>query len=246
MLRPTPISLWDALRGAEVPTQPGGAARPARRRRGGPDGNLRDLRLLNRTLGWSTVVGREVDRVMHARDLRRATLLDIATGSGDIPRYLVRPRRYSRPEPGGLASDLSAAVLAEARSVAAGEDLPFLRPTPQRCRSATAPFDIITCCLAAHHLEPAALTRALAEMRRVARHAVIVSDLVRGRFAYVARTADGAVALRNRLTAHDAPVSVLRAYTPAEIAALARAAGLRRVIVRRARFPRPRRSWTPT
>jgi hypothetical protein len=72
-------------------------------------------------------------------------------------------------------------------------------------------------------------------MWRVARRGLVVSDLERGRLAYVAaRTM--ALVLRNRLTSHDGPVSVLRAYTALELRRVARTAGLRGVTASR-RFP---------
>ena len=106
-----------------------------------------------------------------------------------------------------------------------------------RHEASTLPFangsvDVATLCLAAHHLDPPDLTCTLAELWRVSRRGVIVSDVERGRLAYIGARLM-ALVLRNRLTAHDGPISVLRAYTAAELAALARAAGLRGVSVRR-------------
>ena len=66
----------------------------------------------------------------------------------------------------------------------------------------------------------------------MARRGVVVSDLERSAPAYVGARLM-ALVLRNPLTAHDGPVSVLRAYTPPELLALARRAGLRDVRVRR-------------
>jgi hypothetical protein len=43
---------------------------------------------------------------------------------------------------------------------------------------------------------------------------------------------------RNRLTRHDGPLSVLRAFTPAELRAAAEAAGLETLELRRAFFYR--------
>jgi hypothetical protein len=45
-----------------------------------------------------------------------------------------------------------------------------------------------------------------------------------------------ALVLRNRLTAHDGPVSVLRAYTRPELRALAGRAGLEHVLFHKAPF----------
>jgi SAM-dependent methyltransferase len=228
--------LWDALRGAgtrrdlaELLDQPGIDRRELA-------GNLRDLRLLNRGLGWSRAVWAEVDTLMRRRGLRTATVLDVATGSADIPRFLLHRAAARGLRLRMLASDVSAEVLAEARAAGAAE----AGVTLLRHEGICLPFrdgviDAVLCCLAAHHFAPGALAQLLAEAWRVARHGVIVSDLTRGRGSYLAARLM-ALVLRNRLTAHDGPVSVLRAYTPAELETLARGAGLQHIRVRRC-FP---------
>jgi ubiquinone/menaquinone biosynthesis C-methylase UbiE len=243
-ITPAP-GLWDALRGAggrreldELLDLPCADPRELA-------GNLRHLRLLNRTLGWSAAVWRDLDALMRRSGLTTATVLDIATGSADIPRDLVRRAAVRGRHVTAIASDVSAQVLAQARE----HGTPAVAPVRHDGSRAIAlvqhdgamlPFrdgavDIGLCCLAAHHFAPHTLTRVLAELWRVARHGVIVSDLTRGRIDYLlARLM--ALALRNRLTSHDGPVSVLRAYTPHELWGLARTAGLERVRVRTA-FP---------
>ena len=66
----------------------------------------------------------------------------------------------------------------------------------------------------------------LRELKRVARRAVVVTDLRRSRLAWVLIWLLTRVIWRSRIVRHDGPVSVGRAYTPREIAALARQAGL--------------------
>lgn len=221
-------------------------------------GNLRDLRLMNRWLGWSHTVGAQVERLMRARGLSSATLLDVATGSADIPRAVITGAARHGRTIRAVATDISAPVLTEARRTMLALrplDAPplFTHSSAEHRSSLPVPplafvqhdathlpfrdrsFDIATLCLAAHHLAPAELVQALAELGRVSRHGVIVSDLVRGPLDYLlARLM--ALVLRNPLTAHDGPVSVLRAYTPAELHALARRAGLRPIRLRRS-FP---------
>ena len=81
--------------------------------------------------------------------------------------------------------------------------------------------------LVIHHLEPDEARALLAEMARVARHGVVVNDLVRGRAAWAGAWALSHLATRNRYTRHDAPLSVRRAYSVAELTALLAAAGIR-------------------
>ena len=196
-------------------------------------GNLRDLRLLNRWLGWSTGVWSEL-RPLLRRLNGTAILLDVATGSGDVPRALSRRAARAGIDLQLIGTDVSRAVLADA-SRFTGNSLTLVQHDATALPFADASVDIATLCLAAHHLDPAQLVSVLQELARVCRLGIIVSDLERGRLAYVAARLM-ALVLRNRLTAHDGPVSVLRAYTVPELRALAREAGLRRVRVRR-RFP---------
>lgn len=200
--------------------------------------NLRDIRSINRGLGWTAAVVRELSAVAARRGLRDFTLLDVATGSADLPLALAAWARRRRLRVALLAGDLSRDVLAVAWEQAAR------RPEARvalLCFDATrAPFagrsvDVVTCALALHHFAPDDAVALLRELGRVARRALIVADLERGRLAYLgARLL--ALPLRNRMTRHDAPVSVLRAYTAPELRRLAAAAGLAGATVTR-RFP---------
>ncbi len=78
-----------------------------------------------------------------------------------------------------------------------------------------------------HHLDPTVAVAVLAEMARVARRGVVVNDLVRGRLAWLGAWLLTRLRTRNRYTRYDAPLSVRRAYTVAELTALLAAAGLR-------------------
>src|SRR5207244_1885767 len=89
--------------------------------------------------------------------------------------------------------------------------------------------DVVTRALTLHHLEPDAAVASLREMAAAARRAVIVNDLLRTRLAL------GLVWLATRLlrchpiSRHDGPLSVRRAYSPADPAALAQKAGISRL-----------------
>jgi hypothetical protein len=66
----------------------------------------------------------------------------------------------------------------------------------------------------------------LAESRRCATLGVVVNDIVRGWLGYYGAFVATRLGSRNVLTWHDGPLSVLRAFTADEMAALAREAGL--------------------
>lgn len=192
-------------------------------------GNLRDLERANRWLGGAALSAHAIDLLAAGRD--SLTVLDVGTGAADIPAALLARadgggRRLrvtgidSRPEV------LAAAVARRPRlGTTAGLELHVgdgLRlPFPDRS------FDVVHASLLLHHLDPAAAVALLREMGRVARHGVVVNDLLRGRLAWLGAWLLTRVATRNRYTRHDAPLSVRRAYTVSELTSLLAAAGLR-------------------
>ncbi len=198
------------------------------------DGNLRDLRLMNHWLRWSRNVARDVERLLPGRP-EHAVVLDIATGSADIPRHIARRSAQQGRRVRAIATDISDAVLDAARRSCSRDELHFVRHDGAALPFRTGAADVVMCCLAAHHFEPLTLRQLLAEMWRVARRGIVVSDLYRSRHGYVA-SRGMALVLRNPMTSHDGPVSVLRAYTPAELRALAEAAGVAGITIRRS-FP---------
>ena len=189
-------------------------------------GNLRDIRLVNRALGFAAAVVREVAAVTARIGRADWTLLDVATGLADIPLAIVRWARRRGLRPRVLAGDLSPAVLAAARGHAGrAPEIALLRFDALHAPFADRGVDIVTCSLALHHFAPDDAVALLRELGRIAGHALIVSDLERCVPGYLGACLLAAV-LRNRMTHHDAPVSVLRAYTVEEVRRLAADAGL--------------------
>lgn len=192
-------------------------------------GNLRDLRRTNRWLGGVRISAAAIDALAPGRSA--ISILDVGTGGADIPLALIERGRAagrivtvtgidSRPEV------LAAAALADPRVTATGE----LALRVGDARSLPYPdgaFDIAHASLVLHHLEPAAARDVLTEMARVARLGVVVNDLSRSRLSWAGAWLASHVLTRNRFTRHDAPLSVRRAYTTAELTALLATAGLR-------------------
>lgn len=190
--------------------------------------NLRDIRRVNRFAGGTTVVLRHLpellDGVSHGTAI---TILDIATGSGDIPRALIRWGRRRDYDLRVLATDVSEDVLKVARHETADEP----RITVETCDARNLPyrdgaFDITVCSLALHHFPRNEAVRVLAEMGRVSQRGIILNDLVRSWSGYVGAWLLGNATTTNRLTRHDAPLSILRAFTPDELTEMAYEAGL--------------------
>ncbi len=77
-------------------------------------------------------------------------------------------------------------------------------------------FDVVSCSLFAHHLEPDELCMFAVEAMRICRRAVLINDLIRSRL-HLWLVYAGLPLFRSRITWHDAPASVRRAYTPEEL-----------------------------
>lgn len=184
--------------------------------------NLRDIRRLNRYLGETRIVLSYLDQLLPPR---AATLLDVATGSADIPLAAVARARSRGQSLLATGLDSSEEILREADRHCQGRVelvLGDARSLPFNAHS----YDVVTSSLALHHFNPEEARAVLAEMWRVARRGILVVDLARSYPAYWGTWIATRVIARNRVTRRDGPLSVLRAYTPGELLELARAAGI--------------------
>jgi hypothetical protein len=64
----------------------------------------------------------------------------------------------------------------------------------------------------------------------------VLNDLRRSRLGWIAATIMTRLTTRNRLTRNDAPLSIRRAYTPAELAEMLHAAGVTESFIGRHRW----------
>jgi len=90
--------------------------------------------------------------------------------------------------------------------------------------------------LTLHHLSREEATRLLGVMERVARVGFFALDLARSRLAYAGVWLVTRLLSRNRMTRHDGPLSVRRAFTGPELAALAARAGIEGLSISRPRL----------
>jgi ubiquinone/menaquinone biosynthesis C-methylase UbiE len=191
-------------------------------------GNLRDLGRINRRLGGVGLSAAAIEALAAHRD--ELTLLDVGTGGADIPVALIerargRGRRMrvvgidSRPE-------VLAAALRANPSLAGAVDLELYEADGRALGFPDRSFDVAHASLVLHHLDPSDAIALLREMGRVARLGVVINDLQRSRLGWLGAWLIGHLLTGNRLTRHDAPLSVRRAYRASEMAGMLRSAGL--------------------
>jgi SAM-dependent methyltransferase len=197
---------------------------------------LADLRAVNRWLGGTRLVLRHLARLTSRRPDRAWTVLDVATGSADIPLAIVGWARRRGLEVRVVATDLLAGTLEVARARTGAEPAVIVQAADARALPfRDAAFDVVLCSTALHHFDHRGeLLSVLREMGRVARIGGIVSDLHRSRAALVGARLLAATAWRRHpVTRHDGPLSVRRALTASELLELGLAAGLPAPRVRR-------------
>jgi SAM-dependent methyltransferase len=187
---------------------------------------LEDLRRLNLWTGGVFLTVRALGRL--TRNLPSGAeleIVDVATGGGDFPRAMAIWARRRGLRARILATDLNPKILSLAKR-RASPGVEFAVADARRLPFDDGSFDVATCSLILHHLEPDDAVLMLGEMRRVARRGVIVNDLLRSWVGYLGALVVPRTMSKNPLFRHDAPLSIRRAYTRGEMAALAAQAGL--------------------
>jgi ubiquinone/menaquinone biosynthesis C-methylase UbiE len=161
---------------------------------------------------------RLVQRVVDESALRRLELLDVGSGSGDVP--LAVASRFDRRDVHLYPTllDRHATHLPRGPAAVVGDALNL--PFPPES------FDLVTCSLFVHHLEPALLKRFVHEALRVARIALVINDLVRSRLHWALVVAARPL-FRSQMAWRDGVVSIRRAYTEQELRGLLVEAGHR-------------------
>jgi SAM-dependent methyltransferase len=204
---------------------------------------LAALRRLNRLSRADAILWEPIRALASAPGHPPLRVLDIATGSGDIPLALAR-----RAKAAGVALTIDGCDIAElslsiagARADAGGHPGRFFRLDVLRER--VPDYDVVMCSLFMHHLGNDQAVEVLYRMRCAARRLVLVSDLRRCRAGYVLAACCSRVCTRSDVARVDALKSVRAAFTMEEFAALAAEAGLESAVIGAVWPCRFRLSW---
>lgn len=187
--------------------------------------DLRNLRALNCYFGSYRLIRFFLRRWMRRGDKWR--VLDLATGSGDIPRLIVEFARAVGAQVEIDAVDLQASTIEIAQQLS--EDFPEIQ---YHCADIhqfgeNQTYDIVLFSLALHHFSDEEAVRLLRRCRDLATAYVLVADLRRGWLAKIGVDLLTALVFREAMTRHDARVSTARAFSFRELDNLARDAGWR-------------------
>lgn len=187
------------------------------------------IRRINRALGYTRSVVRTFDRLSRSwKAGERIEVVDLATGSADIPRALLRWSKAKGFDLRITAVDRHPVTVAEARQAGLGGeeddrltvvqgdvfDLPF----------AAGSFDYAMCAMFLHHLSDEQIIQVLGTMDRLARRGIVAADVVRRRRAYAWISLFTLAA--GPMVKHDARVSVAQGLSKDEMIGLRDRAGV--------------------
>jgi SAM-dependent methyltransferase len=199
-------------------------------------GALRDIRWTNRWLGGRSGLLQAVRPFLLEVD-RPLTVLDVGTGGADLPLALVRFARGLGRELTVVAVDIDPTTSAiAARETAGCSEVRVLCADARRLPFDGGCFDLVVASLFLHHFEDDEVTALLRAFSATARRAVVVNDLRRHLIPWAFIAAAARLTARHPMYVHDAPLSVLRGFTPDELRLAAQRAGAKRVRLER-RWP---------
>jgi len=170
--------------------------------------SLRDLCRINRWFGGVSTTRSLFERVCVETGKTRLSVLEVAAGFGEVPERAAEQLKHK-----GIQIEIT--MLDRLRShllpgnhsvVADALALPF----------PDCSYDVVSCSLFTHHLEPADLQCFVAESLRVSRCALVINDLVRHP-AHLALVYAGFLLMRSHVSRVDGVASVRRAYEPEEM-----------------------------
>ncbi|HEY1678777.1 MAG TPA: methyltransferase domain-containing protein [Candidatus Sulfotelmatobacter sp.] len=166
--------------------------------------SLRDMSRINRWFGGVATSRKLIERVAGVTGKKHFSMLEVAAGFGDVPRLAAgQLARQGITLEITLLDRMPSHLLRGKRSVVADA---LALPFPD------GSFDLISCSLFAHHLEPAEVAQFVSEGLRVSRCAVLINDLIRHPL-HLALVYAGFPLMRSYVSRFDGVASVRRAYT---------------------------------
>jgi SAM-dependent methyltransferase len=187
------------------------------------ESDLENIRELNRWFGSYALISLFLGRWIKPGS--RMRIVDLATGSGDIPRLIAEYGRKVGAELQIDALDRQSATLEIAKKLSVRyPEISFVEGDVLE-RQPVESYDIVFCTMALHHFSEDDAVKLLQRCRELSRQFVLVSDLRRGWLATIGVHLLTVTVFREPMTKYDARLSAARAFSFPEMNQLARRAG---------------------
>lgn len=197
------------------------------------DQTLRELEIINRWLGGNEVTIDGVQQLLNGyRDGDKLTIADLGCGGGDMLKLLSRwsVRRGVNAE--FLGIDANPNIITFARN---SNWHPSIRYAAMNIFSDTfrsMQFDIAVATLFFHHFTSEELIKFFRQLKSQARIGFVINDIHRHWFSYYSIGMLTKWFSKSPMVKFDAPLSVLRAFSKAELMAILREAGVSNYTIR--------------
>jgi SAM-dependent methyltransferase len=200
--------------------------------------SLEDICLVNRYLGGYKVLLHYFFKFLKRHKLdREFSVLDLGTGSADQPTAVVDMARQLKIKIKVLALDINYKMLKYAhKKIKNYPEIHLIQGDIHSIPFGKNSFDLVMNNLSLHHFTRNQAINILQTADLVGRDGFIINDLHRSRIAYAFIVILTRLITKNRLTRYDGPVSVMNAFTPSEMAEMAKEAGVKNFTVKR-HFP---------
>jgi len=187
--------------------------------------DLRNLRTLNEWFGGLAIARHAVDLAIAARGGSTLRVLDLATGSGDLPRAMVHRARERNVNISIDAVDAQESTLHIARELSTAEPEIRYHAADIRTFGSGSRWDLVTCFLALHHFTEEDAVALLRRMHTMTSTMAMAADLRRCLIGTAGVWLITETILTDPMTRTDGRMSTQRAFSFQEFGNLARAAG---------------------
>jgi 2-polyprenyl-3-methyl-5-hydroxy-6-metoxy-1,4-benzoquinol methylase len=180
---------------------------------------LRFIRRVNSLFGYTRSVIHHLKRFSKTwKPGERIDIIDLATGSADIPRAILRWAAANHFDVHMVAVDRHPVTTKAAAEENRDPRLSIVQADVFALPFADKSFDYCLTALFLHHLDEDGIVSVLRAMDRLSRRGIIAADLLRHRRAYLWITLF--TLFSSRMIRHDATVSVAQALTAPEVLTL--------------------------
>lgn len=188
---------------------------------------LRGLARLNLLSRSVSATWQQLKQMIPATESCSLTLLDLATGGGDLPISLAKTAKAWGVDLQVAGCDISPVAVEFAQQSAFQQNVNarfFIHDALHD--SFHEEFDFVTANLFFHHLSDHEAITLLRKMRSIARKGILINDLSRAYGWYGLVWLGSRIVTTSYVVHVDGPRSIASAYTPREFASIARRAGL--------------------
>lgn len=192
---------------------------------------LHELKVINSWLGGTAATLDGVGELVRDVPSGNLTLADLGCGGGDIAYLLARTLERKGHSPNVIGIDANPNIVMLARDQH-GDRVRFFAEDIFSEAFRNMKFDVVTATLFFHHFTSTQLSAFIRQLLTQVRIGIVINDIHRHWFSFHSIRILTRLFSRSPMVRHDAPVSVLRAFSRKDLEAILEAAGVGHYAIR--------------